>query len=416
MNKKLSEIEAKLSHLDTKINLKINKINELFQIDVNKISNKYTAEIEANHVIHFNEHRDVLLARLDVRLKQIINAINISNKKNIGNLLEIINTNENIKEESVLKLINLDFEKNLYYYNCGSYINPDRILNKYYFEKPLDYLKVNKYFDLLPTKKRFKINMDCSYKFISLPFSRMIINVNDSDVERLNRLLVIDKDGLVLFSKEIEGCQIIKATSSSIYLFYNYSLVEVYDTNLKLSNLFSLNSQAYFNCDQILICNNELAISYSYKNILLFNVDSLKYNHVNVENLNLKSILNTYVVRLINFNKEILFFAIYGQIKFEKIEKIYIIDRANGAKLNKISLYYHFNHLVDHLLIRFDAKKVYVYDKDSKRIKIFSCEGKDMFLGEFEFNKSIRSIITNGQDEIVYNFKAANDFIEFDEY
>ena len=108
--------------------------------------------------------------------------------------------------------------------------------------------------------------------------------------------------------------------------------------------------------------------------------------------------------------------SVHGQIKFEKIEKIYIIDRANGVKLNKISLYYHFNHLVDHLLIIIDAKKVYVYDTDSKRIKIFSCEGKDMFLGEFEFNKGIRSIITNGQDEIVYNFKAANDFIEFDEY
>ena len=39
-----------------------------------------------------------------------------------------------------------------------------------------------------------------------------------------------------------------------------------------------------------------------------------------------------------------------------------------------------------------------------------------MFLGEFGFNKSVRSVITNGQDKIIYNFKTNNDFTEFDEY
>jgi hypothetical protein len=419
--------EAKFADLDAKIESKNELIQRLYTIDTNKIIHKFDIEDSEFHANALNEHRQILIDKLNSIRNAQIHDINTF----FGEFIEeCLLFNEDFHQSKSMLYEKCDEIKNgLNYLNKKN--TPEYIwdLFKFKFNQPLNINKINKYNDLLNIKKLIlrlpeqfingyiieNLNGDTS--FIILPFGRIFIFVEIPNERPV--LFIIKHDKLIHrkdLAREKEAIKhVFKATSCYIiHLAENMDKidlnlkVEIYDFKLDLVHGFELNSSfksevSYFN--NINVYKNELAFqNFQDLKILVFNYDSFKSSYINFQNDNPDDLyyLCDKTDKLIYLNEDKLFFLGY-------FVSIYITNRKSGVKLANIQVNFTIYKMK---LVMFDySSQMYDFDDDECLIKVYNSDGK--FLYSIPLDKE--SLAFNANGTITFNHNLTQNSICYEE-
>ena len=418
------ELETKLNGLNKKIELKTQLINDFYHKDVKSINKIYSNNKEEICANGLNQHREILINKLQDNLIKEMQQFNSSHK----------------------------LSQYLIYYR-KSYKSLELVCGSYKFNQPLDLNKVmNKYCDLVLTKKRIDLNKidvvaqrRLRYEYINLNLSsqKCLLVFNESTWKcgnpSLNYIMIIvNKMGDVLCKRVLEevfDCEqtypVIKTTFSNIMIAYKKetsAVIEMYDFNLSLIYRHVLNYDV--NIDTMQINNNEVAF-YSNESLKLrfLNIENLKSSFIGLQHEAEKKIPfyiydpSRYKNYFANFNDESLYFIRKNGRYFDLI---YIMNRATGATKSSIKID------TDGLwAIKFDCRShIYFYDEFedvNRAIKIYSKSGEFMYYIElsnklktvlearleFSFVCEIDFLI---RDCVLYALEKNRNFIEFNQY
>jgi hypothetical protein len=434
VNNLFVELQNKFNLIDSGVDAKIKIVNELHELDCEKINNKF----ELNYIINgLNEYREVALKEINEKRITQINDMNEFCSKIVKTLNEhFVNGSqdpESFKKHSGL-YEHLIEEQGNYMKNSSVYFMRSRVknvlnlLSKFKFTQPFDFFKLNKYSDFIMTKKRIRLNLanlpsnydSCNLSFIDrkrfliLPANRIFVCAKIKNF--FYEMLIVDQDGRILYSREFrmefEQFKIFKTTSSHIIrLFRNkdesglHSNVEIYSFKLELSHSFKLDISYYSN---FIISNNEIAFQNNFERskILIYNLDHLRSIYINL-NTEISNgffyIYDPFSYKLLHFNNEKLFFFKNGEI-------INIIDRGSLLILANISVCtYRKNYF------KFDRySQIYDLNDEENVIHVYNANGAMSF--DLPLKEKFKSLRFTLKDTIVYNQKSSEDFIEFDEY
>ena len=276
------ELQKKFDRIDSGVDAKIKIVNELHELDCEKVNTKF----ELDYIINgLNEYRDVALKEINEKRIAQINDMN----EFCRNLVKTLNEHfvngsqdsDSFKKHSGL-FEHLIEEQGNYMKNSSVYFMKSRVknvlnlLNKFKFTQPFDFFKLNKYSDFIMTKKRIRLNLPSNYdscnlsfidrkRFLILPVNRIFVCAKIKNF--FYNMLILDQEGCILYSREFrmefEQFKIFKTTSSHIIrLFRNkdesglHSNVEIYNFKLELNHSFKLDISYYSN---FIISNNEIA-------------------------------------------------------------------------------------------------------------------------------------------------------------
>ena len=433
------DIELKFFEINIKIVSKKQLINKSYELEVEKIKNRYQQNV-INDLYAYNlfNQKDVLLSQLyHDRNNHIGNLIAFYNKAFEDLILIYIFDVHNF-EFRFKDLINsirgkfFELKSNFLYFNRAKLLDFNLILNPYKFRKPLDFLKLNKYSHLLAAKKNFRIpepyginieDVDIKNNCFLLPSTNKLLIVVKQEDFHFTMLIISHKCKVLQFRKFFSyGNHRIHVTKSKIVLIHPsadtslnanqklFSNIEIFNSQLDLTHKINLNITSM--C-KITIANDNEALFHKIGTLsfILCNWSTLKSTNIQLQNANKHDQFYAYGIEdeMIHLNDKNIYMARLNP-KTTKFEAIYIIDRLNGNRVSNISI--RPRHQIQ--TIKFDDESQ-VYDIDSyvraKIINVYDMNGKFMY--KIPLKEEFMSMRFNSFDTMTYNEVINEKFVNF---
>ena len=423
------ELESVFKELDSRIDLKTNTVNRLFNLDLSSINSKFNNEngLKA-HENYLNKHRESLLNQLIAKRDAQLNEVNDLVRNQFNN--DILNDYEFRRRNWLISQIHNSIKNNFICFNKSNTICLESVLNRYDFSMPFDLRKMIKYSNFLVTRKEFKLNLDDEtfkapiydqFDFLSLPSNKLFV-YTQREIDNLTKMLVIDQHGAILHSKTLVQENgdfledIFHLTSNSIVrLFQNeddaidkFSNVEIYSFKLELLRSFKFKREFFYD---IVINNDEFGFkSVLNSKILIYDNCRSKLNYINLNLDENDIVFKTHnTLRLINLSKENFYFL--KRNSQSKYEMLFIVDRKRGVKTASIQIKPRYLFLS----VRFD-KKSQIYDVDDDYfVNVYGANGNLLYNIEPGLHLFNDFLFTN-RNNLLFYISSIENFISFDEY
>ena len=434
LTKNFFELESVFNSLDDNIELKIKHINKRADIECENINRKYQS-LEQYLALEqgLNDHREVLLKILHERLEHEVLNVNEFYEKLIEKLNEQSCYHLNLYKKWYWESVNIINEKresiknNFIYFNKKNCTRESSTLVKYKFSDGLEFFQIAKYSKFLINEKKFEFNLSRGESigmlgagrfFFSLPLNRALICVK---LERsYDKILVIDQNGNFLYSKDLgfeyeRESQCFQITSSNIIRLYHIknrtdSNIEIYNFRLELIHSIKLK---IINCHDLIVNKNEIGLkSVKESKLIVFNINSLKFNTIQLQNKHENGSFYIDTVNcnyFINFNTSYFYFI--RRNRQYKYDMIYIIERNTGRLAVSLMI----SPRLDTSSLVFDNySNIYVLENELKLAKFYKFDGQ--FLFNIDLNNKIEIFFFTIQNSIIYNSFLNQKRLKFYEY
>lgn len=407
--------DCQFTRIDEKIAHKSVKIEELFQLDLIKINERYMTD----HANNINNQRSLMLTQLtNKRDSELCNINELKEKQTDLNAIQVRKTE--------LKSKQVAFKK-------SAYLNPDIVLNKFDFgEYDLHKAILNKSF-LFRTKKfslklpqKWEIqDMHGYQKFLYITPSKLFLCVQIKARSLAYRMLVIDKTGSILHQKpllnvnESESKYKLQFKASSRHILRLFKAndsnkqcmrINLYDFKLNLYFTFDLSPYHHF--DIVVGGGDEFAFKPDDGTLIyVFKSDTAELSSIQLPFLMPKDKRFVHGIevedRLVYLDKRFVCVSKFDRRLKEYL--IYMLSRESGFGYGKMPI------KLESSVNLFD-KRFKMYNIDARRhlLLVFKLDGE--FVGKVRLTPELKSLRFSSFHSIVCNISISQDFIEFEEY
>lgn len=407
----LTVLESKFGELNLKIEKKIELINRSYELDVEKViirlkENENGFNVYENNI---NQHRDVLLKQINLKLNEI---------QNFNGEIKFL---ENLKENFVY------FNKSFGLCCCLF----ELILSEFEISPRLDLSKIDKYYELIISKKKIQLSLpetivlesinNQRQKFLVLPLNRLLIC---AVIDHKHTIFIVDSNGNIVCSKKLDynyklANTLLKSTASKIFHLYEMqheksNRLNIYNLKLELVRSIKFSQSFYLN---VIIYKNEFALHNIFSNrVLIYNTNSFKSTSIQFQTAEENADFYVYskVYLLNNLNEKHLYF--YGH------DCVYIVKRTNGTKLAKVrtNINSFFVRLDIAYSIKFDRySNIYYFENQPTSAKlpliiVYDSDGK--YLCEISRRKQNENFILTYKDSCIFNYSINKNVIIYQEF
>ena len=413
------QLEASFKQLDTKLEAKINSINESYDQETIKIDAKFDIDQIDQHKIHLIQSKQTLLNNLKSKrvekLKQL-NEFHANNELNPQNFA--IN----------LASFKLNLYQNYLYLKCNQYNCTSLLWNKYKLNQVLAFNKLVAYSSFIAPRRSLKYEIPSGYylaginingiDFASLPLDQILAYLVKKESKTNHRMLIIDHNGNIVhakdfvFDNESIGCLKVSPTNI-IYMRTQIgfaSTVDIYNFKLEQVYKFYLDDSYHSYC-------------LNYSNVVIFKAPTK--NKITVFDLNRfksKEIKTKMYGYLESFSNENFYYLKHKKMtKYDELGLV-IIDILKSEVV--ASLKFKFDKELCNRPVKLDFNyNIYFINCLKSKIEIYSPNGVlqsrielDLRYTKFYFSTQNKVIFNIDEDEGESDENEHKIYIEFSEY